>query len=122
MIVITGIIAVLLLIAYTMYQKIRRGGSCCGEHEAEAARVSPADRDLSHYSFIYCACVEGMVCSRCVRNVENAFNSQEGMSAKAYLGAKTVTIYSKKPLDRREAAAIIDNAGYTLTDFKEDKK
>ncbi len=116
------IIAAVLLIGYMIYKKISHGGSCCGEHEKAAEKTQPADRDITHYPYRYIAGIEGMVCSRCVRNVENALNSEDGIYARAELGAKTVTIYSKHALERRETAMLLDSAGYTLTDLKEEKK
>ena len=63
-----------------------------------------------------------MVCANCVRNAENALNSAEGIYAAVDLGSKTALIYSKRILERREAAAIIGEASYTLTEFEEVKE
>jgi hypothetical protein len=118
---ITAAVCGVALIAFTITHKIRHGGSCCGEHEAAAAKICAADRDLSHYPYHYTAEIEGMVCARCVRNVENAFHAAEGIYAVANLGNKTAKLYAKHPLNRKEAAAMLDGTNYTLTEFKEEK-
>lgn len=116
------IVAATLLMGYMIYKKIRKGGNCCGEHETIAARTGPADGDIAHYPYRYTAEIEGIVCSRCVRNVENAFNSSDGIYAKAGTGTKTVKLYSKQKLSRREAAAILECTTYTLIDLKEENE
>ena len=119
-VMITAAVCGAALIVLAITHKIRHGGSCCGEHEAAAARIRAADREISHYSYRYTVGIEGMVCSHCVRNVENAFHSAERIYAVADLGSKTVKLYAKHPLTRREASAILDGTSYTLTDFKEE--
>ena len=108
------------LIAFYVIRRIRRGGSCCGEHEAAAHKIKAADTDISHYPYRYTVGIEGMVCSHCVRNVENAFNSAEDIFAVVDLAAKTAAVYSKHRLVRREAADILEGTTYTVTDFKEE--
>ena len=114
-------IACAVLIAWMILHKLRHGGGCCGEHEAPAARIRAGDRDLSHYPYQYHAGIEGMVCSHCVRNVENAFHQSEGIYAVVDLGSKTARLYAKHPLTRRDAAVMLDGTSYTLTEFKEEK-
>ena len=116
------IAAVCAVLAVMIVRKLRHGGSCCGEHETAAAKIRAAERDLSHYPYRYRAVIEGMVCANCVRNAENAFNSAEGIYASADLGSKTADIRSKRRLERREAAAMLDGTSYTLTEFEEVKE
>lgn len=103
-----------------IFQKIKPGGSCCGEHGSSAAKINAADRDTSHYPYHYNAEIEGMVCSNCVRNAENAFNSHEGLYAKEDLGTKSAEIHSKHCLTRKEVAAMLEDTGFTLAEFKEE--
>lgn len=107
-----------LLVAMTI-NKLRQGGNCCGEHEATAKKVCVSDTDLSHYPYRYEALIEGMVCANCVRNAENAFNSNDGIFASIELRTKTAAIYSKHRLERRDAAAMLEDTTYTLTGFRE---
>ncbi len=121
LVILTAVCGILLMTALIV-RKLRHGGSCCGEHEAVAAKIRAADRDLSHYPYRYTAEIEGMVCSHCVRNVENAFHACEGICAVVDLGSKTAKLYAKHPLTRRETAAMLDGTSYTLTEFKEEKE
>ena len=109
------------LIVFSVVHKIRHGGSCCGEHEAAAAKIRAADRDPSHYPYHYTAEIEGMVCSHCVRNVENAFHAAGDIYAVVDLGRKSARLSVKHPLTRKEASALLDGTSYTLTAFKEEK-
>ena len=102
-----------------LIRSILHGRSCCGTHDAAPGRTLPADRDLSHYPYCYTAEVDGMVCGHCVRNVENAFLSAE-MLASADLAHKSVQVYAKRRITRKEAANVLAGAGYTLIDFKEE--
>ena len=113
--------AVALLIWYVVH-KLKHGGSCCGEHESAPEKIKPKDKKLSNYPYKYTADVEGMVCSNCLRRVENAFNTHEGIYAKGRLDNKKVSIYSKKELDRRDAVDLLDGLSYTITDFREERK
>ena len=63
-----------------------------------------------------------MVCSRCVRNVENAFYAAGGVYAAADLSHKTAKLYAVHPLTRKEAAAMLNGTSYTLSAFKEEKE
>lgn len=118
------IIAVIIgiILAATVIHKIRHGGSCCGEHESAAAKIRAADTDISHYPHRYEAVIEGMVCANCVRNVENAFNSADGIYARVDLGRKTAEIYSKRSLERRDAVKMLEGTSYTLMEFREVKE
>lgn len=108
-----------LAVVYTV-RRIKHGGGCCGGHEAAARKVKATDTDISHYPFRYTVGIEGMVCSHCVRNVENTFNSAEGIFATVDLASKTATVYSKHRLDRRAAAAILEGTSYTVMELKEE--
>ena len=121
MLVITAAAAAVLL-AVIIFKKIKHGGSCCGEHESAAAKIRSSDTDISHYKYRYDVGIEGMVCANCVRNAENAFNSAEGIYAKADLAGRSAVIYSKRRLERRDAAAMLSGTSYTLTGFREEEK
>ena len=118
-VVLFGCIALLI---YLMYRKVNFGGGCCGEHEAPAKRVRPKDSNISHYPFRYTAKIGGMVCSHCVRNVENKFNSADGIYAKVHLENKSAAVYSKHIITRNDAVKILDGTAYTILGFEEDIK
>lgn len=110
-----AIAAVLFLM---MRNKATKGSSCCGEHEASVDRMRADDPDPAHYPYHYRLLVEGMICANCAKRVENAFLSTGEMLADVDLGKKGVKLLSKRELDRRETAEIVDRAGYTLAEFK----
>lgn len=114
--------AAAVFLAVLIFAKLKHGGGCCGEHESAAAKIRSADADISHYPYRYEVGIEGMVCANCVRNAENAFNSAEGIFAKADLAGKSAVIYSKRKLERREAAAMLSGTSYTLTYLREEEK
>ncbi len=112
----------IVLLVYLMYRKVNYGGGCCGEHEAAAKKIRPKDRNISHYPYKYTAHIGGMVCSHCVRNVENAFNSADGIYAKVYLENKSASIYSKRVITRADAVKMLDGTAYVFLRFEEENK
>ena len=77
------------------------------------------DKNKKHYPYVDVLKVNGMHCSGCVRNIENAFNSNEGMWAKASLEKKEVLLRSMRAVERKEAADIAHEANFTLMDIDE---
>ncbi len=116
--VVTGIAVVL---AFRIANKIRFGGSCCGEHEAAPRKITPTDTDKTNYAHTYTLTIEGMVCGACLRRVENAFNSCDGFHASGELQNKTITLYTKASLTRKQAAEMLGGTTYTLVDLEEVK-
>lgn len=119
---IAAVAVIAVVLGWSIANKIRRGGSCCAEHDAAPRKVAPADTDKANYSHTYTLTVDGMVCGACLRRVENAFNSTDGIYASGELQNKTVTLYTKAPLTRKQAAGILDGTTYTLIDIKEEVK
>ena len=109
-----GIAAIIYLMTK---KKITNGSSCCGGHEKPVEHVKAGDTNVVHYPYHYILKVEGMVCANCAKRVENAFNKTGEMLALADLGKREVRLSSKRMLDRRETAKIVDSAGYTLMGF-----
>ncbi|MCR5592219.1 MAG: heavy-metal-associated domain-containing protein [Saccharofermentans sp.] len=93
--------------------------TCCGSNEPAPSKVKVKDKDRSHYPYEYTLTIEGMVCSNCVRRVENTLNSMDGMWADADLGTHEVTVLSKTPKDKEFFINAYKQTSYTLTDFKE---
>ena len=70
------IIAGILLIAYAVYGTVQKArgkakSSCCGSAESVLPK-RVEDTDESHYPFRYYVSIDGMKCSNCATNVENA--------------------------------------------------
>lgn len=109
------------LIAFGVWKtvkKIRHGSSCCGEHEAPPAKIRISDTDKKHYPYLYELKVDGMHCSNCARKIENAFNSQSGLWAKAEIGEKKVCLRSKELVGEEILRRIVSDAGYILLSIK----
>ncbi len=100
-------------------KRVLYGSACCGERERPEKKVKVKDRKKSHYCYKYKISVSGMHCSNCVRHVENALNSIEGIWAKANLGQKKVTVLSKTEYSFGDFEKFIDDAGYTALSMKE---
>lgn len=98
----------------SVIHRIRHGSACCGERDAPQKKIQPADKDKSHYPYKYTLAVDGMHCSNCTRNVENALNSIEGLWATASLENKTVTVLSKMELESADLETEVREAGYTV--------
>jgi copper chaperone CopZ len=105
---------VLIFAVWGVIKRIRHGSSCCGEHEAAPKKVRAKDTNKSHYPFVYELDVDGMHCANCARRVENGFNSESGLWARADIGRKKVFLRSKTQLDEPQIKKIISDAGYTL--------
>ena len=97
----------------SVIHRIRHGSSCCGERDAAEKKVKVQDKNKSHYPYKYTIEVDGMHCSNCVRHVENAFNSQDGLWASASLEKKTVEVLSKKEVEEELLKKTVFDAGYT---------
>ena len=62
--------------------------------------------------------IEGMTCRHCVRNVEDALNSLEGVWAKVDLGKKTAEVRLKQETDEHELVKAVFDAGYAVSAVK----
>ncbi len=112
--VIVILLVIVALAVKSVIHRIRHGSACCGERDAPQKKIQPADKDKSHYPYKYTLAVDGMHCSNCTRNVENALNSIEGLWATASLENKTVTVLSKMELESADLETEVREAGYTV--------
>jgi copper chaperone CopZ len=59
--------------------------------------------------------VTGMTCAHCRRAVAEEINGVDGVeSVSVDLTTGTVTVTARRPVDRSEIAAAVDEAGYAL--------
>lgn len=122
-IIVVLIIIILIVIAIMRIRNtIKNGGSCCSSATAPAPKIRVNDKDRSHYPYKYLLKVEGMVCSGCVRNVENAINSEGDMWAKVDLEHKEVTVLAKRQMSRNGFIDILKDTPYTLMDMADQTK
>ncbi len=110
-----------LLIAWAIWQTIlkfqgKAKHSCCGS--AEAVTVKKVDdTDSSHYPYRYRLKIDGMMCSNCAKNVENALNSMEGVWGKVDLGKKEASVLTKAPVEEEAFSQVLSKRSYTLSGY-----
>ena len=110
------IIALMCAASVRIYRTIRYGGSCCGGAGSPDKKVRVKDKNRSNYQYCYTLKVEGMVCSGCVRKVENAINSDGQLWATANLEHKEVRVLAKKTMDKDSFMDLLKGTSYTLLD------
>lgn len=114
--VILIILLAVLVVGIKSYMKKLASG-CCGSSDA-VKKVRPQDADSSHYPYHKTVLIEGMMCENCARRVENAFNAQPGMMAKASAPKKCAEVWGKEPLDDGQIRKAISEAGYSAISIR----
>ncbi len=116
-------IAAAALIIFGIYYTVQkfRGkakSSCCGTPEVKAVRKVD-DTDESHYPYTYVLNVDGMKCSGCASNVENALDNMDGVWAKVSLGRREARVLTKKEYKREDFEEALAETAYKITDFRD---
>ena len=114
------IVLLIALIGWAGWQavlKLRKGGGCCGEHEAAPRRTGVADRNKAHYPNEAELAVGGMTCENCARRVENALNGLEGVWATVRIDAHTARVRCKSQPDEAALREAVSGAGYVVNGF-----
>ena len=119
------IIVGVLLIAYAVYgtvQKMRgkSKSSCCGTAETVLPK-RVEDTDESHYPFKYNVTIEGMMCSNCAANVENAINASGDTWAHVNLGRHRAEVLAKHEKTEEDFAKALKGTSYKVTGFEQAK-
>lgn len=109
--------AVIGIAVYSVIRRIKYGSSCCGGKDPMPAKVKVKDKNKSHYPYVYLLKIDGMHCSGCVRKLENAFHSEDGLWATVSLEKKEVILRSKRELERKDAGKVVASAGFTMLAF-----
>ena len=117
------IIAGILLIVYAVYGTVRKAkgkskASCCGTGETVLAKPVD-DTDESHYPFRYHVAVEGMKCSNCAANVQNAFNGIDGVWARVNLGRHRAEVLAKKEMTAEPFEKALSGTGYKVSGLEQ---
>ena len=119
----TEIIVVLLLVGLIAWavvrsvRKARKGGGCCGEHEAKEARRKVADRNKAHYPYEARLQIGGMTCDNCARKVENALNELDGVWASVSISAHQAKVRTKTAPEEAQLRQAVQKAGYVVTHY-----
>lgn len=116
-------IAAAVLIIYGIYYTVQkfRGkakSSCCGTPEVKAVR-KVEDTDESHYPYVYKLTIDGMKCSNCALNVENALDSMDGVWARVSLGQREARVLSKAKHERADFEEALSKTAYEVIGFGE---
>lgn len=116
------LLAVAFLAIRSYVKRLSRG--CCGSGNGEKLKKVPVqDRDKSHYPYLLCFTVDGMVCGNCARRVENALNSMEGVWASADVSGKSVTIRMKTLIPEQTLRDAVNQiGGYTVLNVTDSAK
>ena len=110
------IIILFTVIAFGTYhtiKKFRKGGGCCGEHEAAEKQISVKDKNKSHYPYSVDLKISGMTCQNCAKRIENALNSLDGIWAKVDLNSNSAHILMKQETDIKQLCSVIAKTGYS---------
>lgn len=117
------IIAGVLLIAYAVYGTVQKArgkakASCCGTAETVLPR-KVEDTDRSHYPYSYHIAIDGMKCSNCAVNVENALNASGDTWATVDLGRHQASVLSKAEKTEDDFVKALRSTNYRVTGFEQ---
>lgn len=117
------IICAAALIIYAVYGTVQRvrgksKASCCGTGEAVIVK-KVADTDKSHYPFRYNVSVDGMKCSNCAANVENAINAMGDTWANVELGRHRAVVLAKNEKTERDFTEALSKTSYKVSGFEQ---
>jgi len=63
--------------------------------------------------------IDGMMCQHCQKHMTEALNQMDGVSAVVDLEKGSASVEADKAVSQAEFAAVTEEAGYTLTGYKE---
>ncbi len=117
------IIVGILLSAYAVYGTVQKArgkakSSCCGSAETVLPK-RVEDTDESHYPYRYIVAIDGMKCSNCAANVENAINAQGDTWARVNLGRRRAEVLAKKEKTEDDFVRALKGTGYKVASFEQ---
>ncbi|MCH1983491.1 cation transporter [Ruminococcus sp. OA3] len=121
---VTAIICMILIIicifgVRSYMKKLSHG--CCGSGGDSEKRIRPADRDISHYPFVYKMGIDGMTCQNCAVKIENAFHEREGFLAKVNLQRAEVIVRTREIVQEEQLRQIMKEKGYYVRSVEIEK-
>ncbi|MBQ9064789.1 MAG: cation transporter [Blautia sp.] len=108
------------LIGWAVYRTVlrsRRGGGCCGEHEAAEKKKSVGDKNAANYPFTTKLTIGGMTCENCARKVENSLNSLKDTWGTVKISDHTAVVRTKSEPDEEKIREAVRKAGYVVTGY-----
>ena len=111
-------ICAIALVVYAVYATVQKArgkskNSCCGGSEV-VIKKPVEDTDESHYPFKYNVSIEGMSCSHCAANVENAINAAGDTWANVNLGRNRAEVLSKNEKTESDFVKALSGTGYKV--------
>ncbi|MBQ3292078.1 MAG: cation transporter [Mogibacterium sp.] len=119
LIIIVGVLMIVFAV-YGTVQKVRgkAKSSCCGSAESVLPK-RVEDTDRSHYPFKYYVSIDGMMCSNCAANVENAINASGDTWAHVNLGRHRAEVLAKKEKTEEDFVKALKGTNYKVTGFEQ---
>ena len=109
--------ALLVWAAWRTIRRARRGSVCCGEREADVARVKSRARS-AQLPYETTLAIGGMTCENCARRVENALNALPDTRARVDIATKTARVRTKTPPNVEQLRQTVRGAGYVVLEQK----
>ncbi len=109
------IIVVIVLLGFALKGSIRHfkgEGACCGgSHESLDMQEKKLTSPVIGKKLLK---IEGMHCDHCAKQVMDAINKIDGVSAKVDLQSQTATIFYDREINDNELYQAVESAGYHI--------
>lgn len=109
------VILVIVLLGFALKGSLKHfkgDGSCCGRsHESLDMQEKKSTSPVIGKKLLK---IEGMHCDNCVKQVMDAINKIDGVSAKVDLQSQTATIFYDREINDHELYQAVENAGYHI--------
>lgn len=109
------IICVIVLLGFALKGSIKHfkgEGACCGgSHKSLNVKEKQLTSPVIGKKILK---IEGMHCNHCAKQVMDAMNKIDGVSAKVDLESKTATIFYDREINDHDLCQAVEKAGYHI--------
>lgn len=109
------VILVIVLLGFALKGSLKHfkgDGSCCGgSHESLDMQEKKLTSPVIGKKLLK---IEGMHCNHCAKQVMDAMNKIDGVSAKVDLESKTATIFYDREINDHDLCQAVEKAGYHI--------
>lgn len=109
------IICVIVLLGFALKGSIKHfkgEGACCGgSHKSLNVKEKQLTSPVIGKKLLK---IEGMHCNHCAKQVMDAMNKIDGVSAKVDLESKTATIFYDREINDHDLCQAVEKAGYHI--------
>lgn len=109
------VILVIVLLGFALKGSIKHfkgEGACCGgSHKSLNVKEKQLTSPVIGKKILK---IEGMHCDNCVKQVMDAMNKIDGVSAKVDLESKTATIFYDREINDHDLCQAVEKAGYHI--------